>query len=65
MSCVLLALSPGGVTVARDYLVDVEEVEFDVRMKKFRDANPGRTFSFFSEKELSNYLDEIRRRRGT
>jgi len=59
VSCVLLALSPGGVTIARDYLV-----EFDVRLKKFRDANPGRTFSFFSEKELNIYLDEIRRRRG-
>jgi len=40
VSCVLLALSSGGVTVNKEVLVDIEPVEFDMARAAFVKKNP-------------------------
>ena len=62
-SCVLLAINRGGVVVAREYLVDVDEPEFIERSKAFQSAQHSFFMTFLSERELNLYLDEIRQRR--
>lgn len=64
VDCVLLAISAGGVTVAREYLADVDEVEFDVRHKLFRASHPGKYIVFLGERELESHLDGIRKLRN-
>ena len=62
-SYVLLAISSGGVVVKREYLVDVDEVEFDARFRQFKGANHPSFVTFFTRQELEAHLDEIIRHR--
>jgi hypothetical protein len=65
ISCVLLAINHGGVVVAKEYVVDVEEITFDDTLRLFRAKHHGTFITFFNERELNFHLDEIRRRRHT
>jgi hypothetical protein len=63
VTCVLLAINSNGVSVAKEYLVDVDEIAYGDLYKTFKAKYPGMFVAIFNERELGFHLDEIRRRR--